>query len=414
MAEKKEKKGMGLITKLLIAIILGAILGQMTFIPDVILQIPVTFSAIFGNLLNFFIPLMIVGFIVKGIADLSQGAGKLLAATTGLSYLSTIVAGFTAFLVATTIFPMFIDGGASLVDAGGEGLEPIFEVAIPPMFEVTTAIVFAFIFGICISWLRTEQKQYTMYNFFDEFNKMVVLTLEGFIVPLLPFFIFGNFINLSYSGAFTTVLSVFWRVFLIIIILHWVFIILWFVIAGGYTGKNPWTLVKNQIPGYLAAVGLQSSAATIPFSLDIAEKNGVSKKIRDFVIPFCATAHLMGSIITITSCVIAVLMMNDMPHDIGTILPFVFTLGIAMVAAPGAPGGAIMSALPFLFMVGIDPSGTLASLLVSLYIAQDSFGTATNISGDNAIALVIDKWFAKTVGSEELETPVEPEVEAEL
>ena len=403
----KEKKSIGLIPKLILAIVLGAIVGQMTFLPEFVLQIPVTFSSIFGNILNFFIPLMIVGFIVKGIADLSDGAGKLLAATTGLSYLSTIIGGVTALLVASTIFPMFIDQGTSFVDSSGSELAPIFEVAIPPMFEVTTAIVFAFIFGICISWLRTERDSYVMYNFFDEFNQTVVVTLEKFIVPMLPFFIFGNFVNLSYAGTFTTIMSVFWRVFLIIIALHWVFIILWFVIAGLYTGKNPVTLVKNQIPGYLAAVGLQSSAATIPFSLEIAEKNGVSAKIRDFVIPFGATAHLMGSTITITSCVTAVLMINDMPYTFSTMIPFIMTLGIAMVAAPGAPGGAIMAALPFLFMVGLDPSGSAATLLVSLYIAQDSFGTATNISGDNAIALVVDKWFSKTVDTAKPERAVE-------
>ena len=402
----KEKKSIGLIPKLILAIVLGAIVGQMTFLPEFILQIPVTFSSIFGNILNFFIPLMIVGFIVKGIADLSDGAGKLLAATTGLSYLSTVIAGVSALLVATIIFPMFIDQGTSFVDTSGSELAPIFEVAIPPMFEVTTAIVFAFIFGICISWLRTERDRYVMYNFFDEFNQAVVVTLEKFIVPMLPFFIFGNFVNLSYAGTFTTILSVFWRVFLIIIALHWVFIILWFVIAGSYTGKNPVTLVKNQIPGYLAAVGLQSSAATIPFSLEIAEKNGVSAKIRDFVIPFCATAHLMGSTITITSCVTAVLMMNGMSYSLTTMIPFIMTLGIAMVAAPGAPGGAIMAALPFLFMVGLDPSGSAATLLVSLYIAQDSFGTATNISGDNAIALIVDKWFSKTVDTAKPERSV--------
>lgn len=390
-------KSIGLIPKLIIAIVLGALVGQMQFLPEFILQIPVTFSSIFGNILGFFIPLMIVGFIVKGIADLSEGAGKLLAATTGLSYLSTIIAGFTAMIVAQIIFPMFINTGTTIGDTSGAELSPIFEVGIPPMFEVTTAIVFAFIFGICISWLRTEKNSYVMYNFFEEFNQTVILTLEKFIVPMLPFFIFGNFVNLSYAGTFTTILSVFWRVFIIIIGLHWVFIILWFVLAGAYTGKNPVTLVKNQIPGYLAAVGLQSSAATIPFSLEIAEKNGVSAKIRDFVIPFCATAHLMGSTITITSCVLAVLMMNGMPYNAGLIMPFIMTLGIAMVAAPGAPGGAIMAALPFLFMVGIDPSGSAASVLVSLYIAQDSFGTATNISGDNAIAVIIDKWFAQSV-----------------
>lgn len=400
----KEKKSLGLIPKLILAIVLGALVGQMTFLPDVVLQIPVTFSSIFGNILNFFIPLMIVGFIVKGIADLSEGAGKLLAATTGLSYLSTIIAGITALFVVSWVFPMFINESTSIVDTSGAELEPLFEVAVPVMFEVTTAIVFAFIFGISISWLRTEKNSYTMYNFFDELNIIVNLTLEKFIIPLLPFFIFGNFVNLSYAGTFTTILSVFWRVFLIILALHWVFIILWFVLAGSYAGKNPITLTKNQIPAYLAAVGLQSSAASIPFSLEAAEKNGVSKKIRDFVIPFCATAHLMGSTITITSCVVAVLMMNGMPYDFGIMAPFIMILGVAMVAAPGAPGGAIMAALPFLYMVGIDPSGGMATLLISLYIAQDSFGTAANISGDNAIALVIDKLFVDKIKGEPIDS----------
>lgn len=406
MEKKESKKSLGLIPKLIIAIVLGAIVGQLTMLPEIILQLPVTFSAFFGNILNFFIPLMIVGFIVKGIADLSEGAGKLLAATTGLSYLSTIIAGFTAFLVANFVFPLFIEVGTTVEETGGASLEPIFEVAVPAMFEVTSAIIFAFIFGICISWLRTEKKQYAMYNFFDEFNTAVTITLDKFIVPLLPYFIFGNFVNLSYSGTMTTILSVFWRVFLIIIALHWVFIILWFVLAGAYTGKNPAFLIKNQLRAYITAVGLQSSAATIPISLEVAAENGVSKKIRDFVIPFCATAHLMGSVITITSCVVAVLMMNGMPYNMGLIVPFILTLGVAMVAAPGAPGGAIMSALPFLFMVGIDPSGSIASLLMSLYIAQDSFGTATNVSGDNAIALVMDKWFADKVADTSEPEPV--------
>lgn len=398
MSQEKKKKKFGLLPQLIVAIILGALVGQMTFIPEIILQIPVTFSDLFGNILNFFIPLMIVGFIVKGIADLSEGAGRLLGATAGIAYLSTLIAGTVAYLVANFVFPLFIEVGTFVGEAEGEGLAPIFTVEIPAMFEVTSAIVFAFMFGITISWLRTNKESYAMYNFFDEFNQSVIFILERFIVPLLPFFIFGNFINLSYAGTFGTILSVFWRVFLVILVLHWVFIILWFVLAGTYAGKNPWTLIKNQLTGYIAAVGLQSSAATIPINLEIARKNGVSQKIRDFVVPFCATAHLMGSMITITSCVMAVLMMNDMPSNYGVIGPFIITLGIAMVAAPGAPGGAIMAALPFLGMVGIDPSGALASLLVSLYIAQDSFGTATNISGDNAIAVLIDKWFNKNIG----------------
>ena len=267
------------------------------------------------------------------------------------------------------------------------------------MFEVTSAIVFSFMFGITISWLRSKKDSYGMYNFFDEFNQSVSLILDKFIVPFLPLFIFGNFVNLSYAGTFGAIFSVFWRVFLIIITLHWVFIILWFILAGTYAGKKPMDLIKNQLTGYIAAVGLQSSAAAIPINLEIAKKNGVSKEIRDFVIPFCSTAHLMGSMISITSSVMAVLMLNDMANDFTLMAPFIITLGIVMVAAPGAPGGAIISALPFLTMVGIDPSGSLASLLVSLHMAQDSFGTATNISGDNAIAVLIDKWFNKHIDS---------------
>ena len=190
---------------------------------------------------------MIVGFIVKGIADLSEGAGRLLGATAGIAYLSTLIAGTVAYLVANFVFPLFIEVGTFVGEAEGEGLAPIFTVEIPAMFEVTSAIVFAFMFGITISWLRTNKESYAMYNFFDEFNQSVIFVLERFIVPLLPFFIFGNFINLSYAGTFGTILSVFWRVFLVILILHWVFIILWFVLAGSYAGKNPWTLIKNQL-----------------------------------------------------------------------------------------------------------------------------------------------------------------------
>ena len=342
---------------------------------------------------------MIVGFIVKGIADLSDGLGRLLGATAGISYLSTLIAGLVAYFIASWVFPLFIQPGQAGVEVTGQGLDPIFVVEIPPMFEVTSAIVFSFMFGITISWLRSKKDSYGMYNFFDEFNQSVSLILDKFIVPFLPLFIFGNFVNLSYAGTFGAIFSVFWRVFLIIITLHWVFIILWFILAGTYAGKKPMDLIKNQLTGYIAAVGLQSSAAAIPINLEIAKKNGVSKEIRDFVIPFCSTAHLMGSMISITSSVMAVLMLNDMANDFTLMAPFIITLGIVMVAAPGAPGGAIISALPFLTMVGIDPSGSLASLLVSLHMAQDSFGTATNISGDNAIAVLIDKWFNKHIDS---------------
>ena len=394
--KKMHSLKFGLVPKLLLAILLGVILGQFQFIPDFILQIPVTVSSLFSSLLSFIIPLMIVGYVVKGISDISQGAGKLLGLNALLAYSSTLISGFIAYFLASSLFPLFIDASVrETVQEETAALEPLFTLPLDPLFGVTSAIVFAFLFGIFISWLREDGKGETMYQFFNDFGEIITLILKSVIIPLLPVFIFGNFLNLSYTGTVFSLLSVFWRVALIVIALQLLLITIMFVLAALYTGKNPLTLMRNQIPAYFTALGTQSSAATIPVNMECARKNGVSREIREFVIPLSATIHLMGSMVAITSCVTAVLLMFDMPFGFGIMASFIATLGVAMVAAPGAPGGAIMSALPFVYMVGIDPTGTLGNLLISLYITQDSFGTAANVSGDNAIALIIDKVYAK-------------------
>ena len=177
-----------------------------------------------------------------------------------------------------------------------------------------------------------------------------------------------------------------------------------FTIAGIYYKKSPLAWLKNQVTGYMTAVGTQSSAATIPVNTECARKNGVSQSIRDFVVPLCATVHMPGSMITLTACTFTILLMFGMPHAYLLMIQFIAILGIAMVAAPGAPGGAVMSALPFLPIVGIDPASQMASLLISLYITQDSFGTAANISGDNAIALIMDKIYYKHIVKKEKPT----------
>jgi len=389
---------LGLVTKLLIAIILGIIFGQLDFLPDIIIQIPVTISSLFSSVLSFIIPLMIIGFVVVGIADLTQGAGKLLGLTTVLAYASTLIAGMIAYFVAVNLFPLFIDASLSKAVVGDQpSLEPLFSIPIEPMLDVTSAIVFSFMFGICISWLKGQGKGETMYNFFSEFSLIISKLLNSFIIPGLPFFIFGNFVNLSYTGSVFSILSIFWKVFAIVIGLQLILVSLFFVIAGLYAKKNPFTMIKNQIPGYVTAIGTQSSAATIPVNLEVAKKSGVSAQIREFVIPLCATIHLLGSIVTVTSCVTAVLLIYNMPVHFGMMAGFIAMLGVAMIAAPGAPGGGIMSALPFMTMVGIDPTGVLGNLLITLYLTQDSFGTAANISGDNAIAVIVDKVYYKHI-----------------
>lgn len=394
---EKKKQRIGLVPRLIIAIAAGILVGQMTFIPTFVLEIFVTFSSLFSSFLNFIIPLMIIGFVVKGIADLTDGAGALLGITAATSYLSTIIGGSIAYVVAITIFPSFISPDlVQRVSEAGEGLLPIFSIPLNPMVDVTAAIVFAFTMGLGISWLKGRGRGQVLYEFFDDFGEIVVGVLNTIIIPYLPLYIFGNFANLSYSGSVFAILSVFWRVFVVVIILHILYICLMFVVFGTYAGKNPIKLIRNQIPGYMTAIGTQSSAATIPVNVACAEKNGVSEGIRNFVVPLCATIHLAGSMITITSCAMAVLMMYDMNYSFTMIVGFIMMLGIAMVAAPGAPGGAIMAALPFLPMIGIV-ADTMQQLMISLYITQDSFGTAANVSGDNAIAVFIDKVYHKYI-----------------
>lgn len=394
-----SKKKIGLVPKLIIGIIAGILIGS--FAPEFLVKVLVTASSLFSAFLKFVIPFIIIGFVTAGIADLATGAGKLLGVTTGIAYGSTIVAGTLAFIVASLIFPSFIDPSVAsqIGDPEAGMLEPIFTIPLSPMVDVTAAIVFSFTMGLGISALRNNDKGEILYNLFQEFQEIITKVLSTIIIPLLPIYIAGTFANITYAGQVWNILSIFWRVYLVVIPLHIVYLIIQFTTAGFVTGKNPLKMLKNQIPGYLTAVGTQSSAATIPVNVECAKNNGVSKEIREFCVPLCATIHLSGSIISVTSFAVVVLMMNGMDHGFSTVFPFILMLGIAMVAAPGAPGGAIMSALPFLPMIGIPSDGGLASLMIALYLTQDSFGTAANVSGDNAIAAVVDhlnkKWSKK-------------------
>lgn len=394
-----SKKKIGLVPKLIIGIIAGILIGSLA--PEFLVKVLVTASSLFSAFLKFVIPFIIIGFVTAGIADLATGAGKLLGVTTGIAYGSTIVAGTLAFIVASLIFPSFIDPSVAsqIGDPEAGMLEPIFTIPLSPMVDVTAAIVFSFTMGLGISALRNNDKGEILYNLFQEFQEIITKVLSIIIIPLLPIYIAGTFANITYAGQVWNILSIFWRVYLVVIPLHIVYLVIQFTTAGFVTGKNPLKMLKNQIPGYLTAVGTQSSAATIPVNVECAKNNGVSKEIREFCVPLCATIHLSGSIISVTSFAVAVLMMNGMDHGFSTVFPFILMLGIAMVAAPGAPGGAIMSALPFLPMIGIPSDGGLASLMIALYLTQDSFGTAANVSGDNAIAAVVDhlnkKWSKK-------------------
>ena len=389
-------KKLGLLPKLIIGIALGIVIGAISSNvgTDIPVRILATYNGIFGNFLGFVIPLIIVGFIVPGIADLGQGAGKTLASTAGIAYLSTICAGTLAFLTATVLFPMLLSDN-SLLQSVFENPEETtlggyFTVEMPAIMGVMSALILAFVLGLGIAVTKST----TLKNVFDEFQSIISKVIANIIIPLLPIHVMGIFCNLTYAGTIVAIMSTFAKVFVIVIILHCVIILIQYLIGGALSHKNPFVCIKNMLPAYATAIGTQSSAATIPVTNAQTKLNGVSPEIADFVVPLCATIHLSGSTITLTCCSMSIMMMAGMNCGFGTMFPFILMLGVTMVAAPGVPGGAVMAALGLLeSMLGFNE--VQLSLMIALYLAQDSFGTACNVTGDGAIALIVDALFGK-------------------
>ncbi|MEA4960308.1 dicarboxylate/amino acid:cation symporter [Lutispora sp.] len=380
-------KKFGLLPRLIIAIAIGILIGSIA--PKWVIQVLATFNGIFGNFLGFAIPLIIIGFVAPGIGDLGAGAGKLLAITAGIAYVSTIISGMAAYFTSSAVLPMFLKPGSLVVNAANpeEALVPgFFSVDMPPIFGVMTALLIAFTIGLGLSVIKGD----TIKKFMSEFQQIIEKLISNIIIPLLPVHILGIFANMTHAGQVATIMSVFAKVFAMIIILHIVILIFQYVIGGTLAGGNPIRLLKNMLPAYFTAIGTQSSAATIPVTLEQAKKNGIQDGIADFVIPLCATIHLSGSTITLVSCAMAVMMLNGIPINLVNMFPFILMLGITMVAAPGVPGGAVMAALGLLeSMLGFN--STLLALMIALYLAQDSFGTACNVTGDGAIALMVNR-----------------------
>ena len=403
MKEKKFK--MGLIPKLIIAIIVGILFGS--FMPEWFNRTVVTLSSIFSTFLSFIIPLMIVAYVTMGIANLRSGAGKLLLITLALSYLSTLIAGSASYFVSSSLFPSFMSQGAleQIAETAEVSLSGYFSLSIPPILDTLSAVTLAYVLGLCVSTMRGKSIGDTLYNSMSDFSAIIDKVLHTVIIPLLPLYICGTFTNMTYSGKTFAILGILWKVFLVVIAMHLIYITIQFIVAGVLSGKNPITLIRNQLSGYATAIGTQSSAATIPVNLQCAKKDGILDEIANFVVPLCANIHMAGSMITITACATAVCLMYQLPISIGTVVPFIITLGIAMVASPGAPGGSIMTALPFLYMVfgpeAGDVNGPICAIMVALYITQDSFGTACNISGDNAIGVIVDTIYRKFIRTEE-------------
>ena len=338
-----KKLKIGLLGKILIAIALGVGLGLIA--PAWMVRIFLTFNGIFSQFLGFAIPLIIVGLVAPAISDIGKTAGKMLLITVGIAYGSTVFAGIVSYLTGATLFPGMIQSGAALQEvASAAELAPYFTVTIPPLMNVMTALILAFTLGLGLAALDSH----TLKDAIHDFEQVIIKTIKSAIIPLLPLYIFGIFLNMTYIGQVFSILTVFIKIIGIIFLIHLGILILQFTIAGGFAKKNPFKLLWTMMPAYFTALGTQSSAATIPVTLEQTRKNGVSEEVAGFTIPLCATIHMSGSTLKIVACALALMIMQGMPYDFGMFFGFICMLGITMVAAPGVPGGAIMASLGLL------------------------------------------------------------------
>lgn len=376
-----------LLLKIAIAIVLGIIFGQ--FLPLGITRIFVTFNGIFGNFLGFIIPLIILGLVTPAIAEVGNGAGKLLLLTAGIAYFSTLFSGFMTFFSCDYVFPKILDASnqvSAVTNSSEVKIMPFFTVNMPAAMGVMTALILSFCLGIGLSVIKGNALQAA----FVDFREIITKIISGVIIPFLPLYIFGMFLNMTQSGQVYQIIMTFIKIIGFVFVLHIVLLLLQYLIAGVITKKNPLKLLKNMLPAYATALGTSSSAATIPVTLRQSVKNGVDKRVAAFTIPLCATIHLAGSTMKIVAFSMAILIMNSQAVDLVDYTGFIFMLGVTMIAAPGVPGGAIMAAIGVLeSMLGFNQD--MIALMIATYIAVDSFGTACNVTGDGAISLIMNK-----------------------
>lgn len=387
-----------LLFRIVVAIILGIVCSF--FFPVPLARVFVTFNGLFGNFLSFFVPVLIFALITPAIAGLGRGAGKWLAITTGIAYGSALVSGLIAWGVATALYPTLLAGHAKVTvsDIEEGALSSYITVEMPAPMEVMTALILAFVVGVAMTSVKSD----TLYGGVADLRRVVMKVISSFIVPLLPIYIFGMFLSLGMNGNLVDTLSAFAKVLVLAICMSFVLLLLQFTAAGSIAGKNPLRALKNMMPAYFTALGTSSSAATIPVTYECARKNGISKSVAGFVIPLCATIHLSGSMMKITLFAFAIMFMDGMDIPLGTAVGFILMLGVTMVAAPGVPGGAIMAAVGLLSS-SLGFNDDQVALMIAAYIAIDSFGTACNVTGDGAIAMVVDKFAKGNIERSELD-----------
>lgn len=390
---REKKFHLGLLPRIIIAI--GSGIGAGYVFPEWTGRIFITFNATFSEFLGFCIPLIITGFVTIAIGEIGSRAGKMLVATALLAYVATFFAASLSYFTGLLTFPSLLGTTdvSSAIEAEGSALQPYFVINMPPVLDVMTALVLSFVLGLGIAMLDEKS---ALRRGFTELRLIIVKVIENVIIPLLPLYIFGIFLNMTVAGEVGPILATFVKIIAVIFGIHIVVLLIQFSVAAIFSrgSKNPLKLLGTMLPAYFTALGTQSSAATIPVTLGQAIKLGVNKDVAGFVVPLCANIHMSGSALKITACALALMMTQGMPFDTPMFMVFIAMLGVTMVASPGVPGGSIMASLGILSSIlGFTDADN--ALMIALYIAMDSFGTACNVTGDGALSVIIDRFFGK-------------------
>ncbi len=377
-------KKLGLLPRLFVAILAGIVLGSTGVLP--LVKILATFNAVFGNFLGFMIPLIIVGFVAPGIADLGKKANNIFISTVAIAYTSTIIAGLLAFFAGKAVLPKLVNKLGGFGEQSGMSISPYFTIEMPAVIGVMSALVLAFLLGLGMANLKEKN----LFKAVSDLQKIVSKVISKVVIPLIPVHIAGIFSRITAEGKLLATIKAFSSIFALILAMQAVYIIIQYIAANVYTGKPLADALKNMLPAYFTAVGTQSSAATIPVSLECSRKNGVEEDVVDFVVPLCATIHLAGDTIALVLGSMGFMLGMGIEPTIAMMFPFILMLGVTMVAAPGIPGGGVMAALGLLENM-LSFGASQQALMIALHFSQDSFGTATNVTGDGAIALIVDK-----------------------
>ena len=392
-----KKRQIGIFWKIVIAILCGVAFGYV--LPEWGVRVFKTFNVFFAQVLKFIVPLLILGLVTPAIAGVGRGAGRMLLTVMLLSYFSTVLAAFFGWGCSSALLPHYVQEG--LVANAGNGLtfKPYVELKIPPLCDVLTALALSFMVGAGIIATKSEALKRGV----DDFGEIVKLTIMKVIIPGLPIYIMTMICEMTASGKIGAMAGTMFKVIGTGWALTIVFLVLLYVIAGVLAGRNPFVTLWRMLPAYLTGLSIASSSAVIPVTLECCERNGISKDVRDFTIPLCANVHMVGSAIKMLASMVAIIIIYGLKPEFGKMANFIFMMGIAAVATPGVMSGVLMASVGLMeSIVGFTPEQV--GLLMTFYMALDGYGPAANVTGDGAIALVIDRFFGKPTASEVTQT----------